>query len=139
MPIWPHAPRALPDSASDDAFELVTLPHANITLPLRNFEQPGIPVYPRLTALPPRRKLRQGRRRHRLRRGDDRQHGIDQRATLGDHDGGYVPFSFDLTDHLREGENTIQVRLDFGRAGLTSRRMRPSGRLSDLRRASTAT
>ncbi|MEO8397665.1 MAG: glycoside hydrolase family 2 TIM barrel-domain containing protein, partial [Chloroflexota bacterium] len=32
--------------------------------------------------------------------------------TLGEQDGGYVPFSFDLTDFLRDGENMLQVRLD---------------------------
>ncbi|MBK8024309.1 MAG: glycoside hydrolase family 2 protein [Chloroflexi bacterium] len=110
---WLYAPRELPYSASDDAFEPVTLPHANITLPLRNFdnqEYQFISTYRKRFTLP---EPRQGRRV-----------AIDfdgamtastvliNGATLGDHDGGYVPFSFDLTDHLREGENTIQVRLD---------------------------
>ncbi|MBQ3482661.1 MAG: glycoside hydrolase family 2 [Clostridia bacterium] len=42
----------------------------------------------------------------------------DQRAevflnghSLGTHEGGYLPFSFDITRHLRAGENTLYIRV----------------------------
>ncbi|ERJ04896.1 beta-glucuronidase protein [Halorhabdus tiamatea SARL4B] len=31
---------------------------------------------------------------------------------LGSHEGGYTPFSFDVTDELQEGENVVVVRMD---------------------------
>ncbi|MCI5045280.1 MAG: beta galactosidase jelly roll domain-containing protein, partial [Aquisalinus sp.] len=31
---------------------------------------------------------------------------------IGQHQGGYVPFSFDVTKHLKDGENTLVVRVD---------------------------
>ena len=30
-------------------------------------------------------------------------------AQVGGHEGGYLPFSFDITPHIREGENTLCV------------------------------
>lgn len=33
-------------------------------------------------------------------------------ATIGRHRGGYVPFSFDVTDHLREGSNDLLVAVN---------------------------
>jgi beta-galactosidase len=32
--------------------------------------------------------------------------------SLGEHDGGYTPFSHDITDYVGEGENVLQVRVD---------------------------
>ncbi|NUB93776.1 beta galactosidase jelly roll domain-containing protein [Haloterrigena sp. SYSU A121-1] len=34
---------------------------------------------------------------------------------LGDHEGGYTPFSFEITDELQDGENVIVVRMDNSR------------------------
>lgn len=31
---------------------------------------------------------------------------------VGDHEGGYTPFNFDVTDQLRDGENTLVVAVD---------------------------
>jgi beta-glucuronidase len=31
---------------------------------------------------------------------------------LGSHEGGYTPFSFEITDELQDGENTVVVRMD---------------------------
>jgi len=31
---------------------------------------------------------------------------------LGDHEGGYTPFSFEITDHLQDGENVVVLRMD---------------------------
>jgi len=31
---------------------------------------------------------------------------------LGEHEGGYTPFSFEVTDHLQDGENVIVLRMD---------------------------
>ncbi|WP_225336429.1 glycoside hydrolase family 2 protein [Halomicrobium urmianum] len=31
---------------------------------------------------------------------------------LGEHEGGYTPFTFEITDHLQDGENALVVRVD---------------------------
>ena len=38
---------------------------------------------------------------------------------VGEHDGGYTPFSFDITDFLRPGENNIVVAIDSERSAET--------------------
>lgn len=52
-----------------------------------------------------------------------------QRA--GDHTGGYDPFSIDITDHLKSGENTITMRVwdptDQGYQPVGKQRMNPEG------------
>ncbi|MCK6580418.1 MAG: hypothetical protein L6Q98_20175 [Anaerolineae bacterium] len=110
---WLYAPRELAYSAPDDGFEAVTLPHSNLILPLRNFdnlEYQFVSTYRKRFTLP---EARAGRRVFVDFDGAmTASTVVCNGMTLGDHDGGYVPFSFDLTDHLRDGENVLQVRLD---------------------------
>lgn len=110
---WLYAPKELSLHAPDSDFTPVTLPHTNITLPYHNFdnqEYQFISTYRKRFTLP---EPLNGRRLY-----------VDFEGAmiastvyinghmLGDHDGGYTPFSFDLTDHLNQGENVLQVRLD---------------------------
>src|SRR5574338_490827 len=91
---WLYAPEDLDTRASDSRFQPVTLPHTNVTLPYHNFDNAEygfISTYRKRFTMP---EPASGRR------------------VFGDHEGGYVPFTFDLTDHLHRGENVIQVRLD---------------------------
>lgn len=110
---WLYAPEELSSSAGDDQFEAVTLPHTNIVLPYHNFDNLDyqfISTYRKRFTLP---EPLAGRRLFVEFDGamTSAQVSINGRI-LGDHDGGYVPFSFDLTDHLRDGENVLNVRLD---------------------------
>lgn len=110
---WLYSPTEQPYDSHDHQYQPITLPHANITLPHRNFdnlEYQFISTYRKRFTLP---EQLNGRRLF-----------VDFGAamtsctliinghTLGDHDGGYIPFSFDLTDYLRTGENLLHVRLD---------------------------
>lgn len=104
---------AAPDQRDDD-FNAVTLPHANIILPHHNFdnlEYQFISTYRKRFRLP---EARDGRRVY-----------VDfdgamiastvwiNGHNLGDYEGGFTPFSFDITDYVIEnGENLLTVRLD---------------------------
>ncbi|MFN8447109.1 MAG: hypothetical protein U0521_00550 [Anaerolineae bacterium] len=102
---WLYAPQELSQTAPDSQFERVTLPHANVVLPYHNFdnlEYQFISTYRKRFTLP---EPLNGRR---LYVDFD---GAMIAATVSinghsfdEHDGGYVPFSFDLTDYLRDGE-----------------------------------
>ena len=50
---------------------------------------------------------------------------------LGSHRGGYLPFSFDVTDHLKNGDNTVTVRVlddtDQGTACRGKQKLEPGG------------
>ncbi len=52
-------------------------------------------------------------------------------SLLGSHRNGYLPFSFDVTEHLREGKNTIWVRVqddsDAGRQCRGKQSLHPKG------------
>lgn len=111
---WLYLPEDAAPNRPDSDFEPVTLPHANIILPHHNFdnaEYQFISTYRKHFRLP---EPRAGRRVF-----------VDfdgamiactvfvNGQRIGDHEGGFTPFSFDITDALRdEGENTITVRLD---------------------------
>lgn len=110
---WLYAPSELPGSALDDQFQPVTLPHTNIVLPYHNFDNLDYQftsTYRKRFTLP---EARNGRRVFIEFDGamTSTQLSING-ANLGDHDGGYVPFRYDLTDYLNDGENVVQVRLD---------------------------
>lgn len=110
---WLYAPSELTSSAPDDQFESVTLPHTNILLPYHNFDNLDYQftsTYRKRFTLP---EARNGRRVFIEFDGamTSTQLSING-ANLGDHDGGYVPFRYDLTDYLKDGENVLQVKLD---------------------------
>lgn len=104
---------AAPDQP-DSAFKPITIPHTNIILPHHNFdnlEYQFISTYRKRFRLP---EARGGRRVY-----------IDFDGAmiastvwinghlLGDYEGGFTPFSFDITDYLIEnGDNLLTVRLD---------------------------
>ncbi|MEO0562259.1 MAG: glycoside hydrolase family 2 TIM barrel-domain containing protein, partial [Chloroflexota bacterium] len=110
---WLYAAEQLPLDTPDDAFAPVTLPHTNITLPHHNFEDTEyqfVSTYRKRFILP---EPLDGRR---LFLDFD---GAMLVSTvyinghqLGVNAGGYTPFSFDITDHIRDGENVVTVHLD---------------------------
>ncbi len=111
---WLFLPEKAGQGVADSRFERVTLPHTNKIFPHHNFdnlEYQFISTYRKRFALP---EPLNGRRLY-----------IDFDGAmiacevwlngnkLGDHEGGFTPFSFDLTDYLREnGENVLTVYLD---------------------------
>jgi beta-galactosidase len=107
------APRELSIHAPDSDFTPVTLPHSNVILPHHNFdnhEYQFISTYRKRFTLP---EPLNGRRVYVDFDGAMMASTVIINGhTLGDHDGGYTPFSFDLTDYLKDGENVLQVRLD---------------------------
>lgn len=111
---WLFVAADIAGDAPDSAFEAVTLPHTNILLPHHNFdnaEYQFISTYRKRFTLP---ESRHGRRVHLDFDGAMIACTVflnDHR--LGDHEGGFTPFSFDITDYVREdGENLLSVRLD---------------------------
>jgi beta-galactosidase len=104
---------ANPDTLDSD-FETVTLPHTSIVLPHHNFdnaEYQFISTYRKRFRLP---QPRDGRRVYVDFDGAMIASTVYLNGhRLGDSEGGYTPFSFDLTDYLNEqGDNLLTVRLD---------------------------
>ena len=111
---WLFIAREADASLPDSAFERVTLPHSNIILPHHNFDSLDyqfISTYRKRFKLP---EARAGRRVY-----------IDFDGAMiaaevflngqrvGENEGGYNPFSFDITDALNEtGDNLLVVKLD---------------------------
>ncbi|MFL6602795.1 MAG: glycoside hydrolase family 2 protein [Steroidobacteraceae bacterium] len=98
----------------DSAFERVVIPHTNVRLPWRSFDEKSyqfVSVYRRHFRLPP-----QARGRHVFVDFE----GVMAASTvwlngvqLGEYRGGFTPFSFDLTPHLDfAGENVLVVEVD---------------------------
>lgn len=110
---WLYAPSELTGSAPDDQFTSVTLPHTNILLPYHNFDNLD---YQFTSTYRKRFTLPEARNSRRVFIEFDGAMTSTQLsingANLGDHDGGYVPFRYDLTDYLRDGENVLQIKLD---------------------------
>jgi beta-galactosidase len=115
---WLYGGEAVPgclDTDFDDSdFERVTIPHANRTFPWHGFDDKDyqfVSVYRRRLALP---KDLRGRRVF----VDFA--GVMTAATvalngyvLGEHRGGYTPFSFEISDRGRWGEdNVLAVKVD---------------------------
>ncbi len=95
-------------------FQAVTLPHANVILPHHNFdnaEYQFVSTYAKRFRLP---EALNGRRLFVDFDGAMIACTVSINGhTLGDHEGGYTPFSFDVTDYVRtDGENLLVVRLD---------------------------
>ena len=110
---WLYSPQDVDERTPDSAFEAVTLPHTNLMLPWHNFdnqEYQFISTYRKHFALP---EARSGRRVF----IDFDGAMIASTVTVngqrvGVHAGGYIPFSFDITDALRDGDNLLTVKLD---------------------------
>lgn len=110
---WLYAPEPLDVRAPDARFTAVTLPHTNIELPYHQFDVSDYAftsTYRKRFTMPEPVK---GRRTF------IEFDGAMIAATvwlngvrLGVNEGGYTPFTFDLTDYLRRGENVLQVELD---------------------------
>jgi beta-galactosidase len=99
---------------NDRAFQKVTLPHSNVVLPWHSFDDKSyefISIYRRHLRFPSDLKS------HRIFLDFDGAM-IATAVTfnghkLGEHLGGYTPFSFDLTPHIDwSGDNVIAVQLD---------------------------
>ena len=115
---WLYGGRAVPgctDPGFDDSgFERVTIPHANRTFPWHGFDDEDyqfVSVYRRHFATPGA--------------AQDRRAFVDFEGvmtaatvtlnglTLGEHRDGFTPFSFEISDHLRQGEdNVLAVEVD---------------------------
>ena len=111
---WLFIPREVGAETPDSAFERITLPHTTKILPHHNFdvsEYAFISTYRKRFTLP---EPRNGRRIY----IDFDGAMIASTVSINGHTfeefrGGYVPFSFDITDYLNEeGENLLTVRLD---------------------------
>src|SRR5271167_1112773 len=98
----------------DSSFERVVVPHTNVKLPWHSFDDKDyefVSIYRRRFKLPP-----EARGRHVFVDFE----GVMTASTvwingvrLGEYQGGYTPFSFDLTPHLDfNGENVLAVDVD---------------------------
>jgi beta-galactosidase len=111
---WLYLPEDAASNRPNSDFELVTLPHTNIVLPYHNFdnrEYQFISTYRKHFRLP---EPRSGRRVYVDFDGAMIASTVSINGhVLGDYEGGYTPFSFDLTDYLNDdGDNLLTVRLD---------------------------
>ncbi len=110
---WEYAPQRVAASNDTTPFESVTLPHTNKIFPVKNFddaEYQFVSTYRKRFTLP---EPLQGRRLYL----DFDGAMLATTVTLNGHNfdeyrGGFTPFSFDITDYLREGENEMLVSLD---------------------------
>ena len=98
----------------DSAFERVVVPHTNMPLPWHGFDDKSyefVSLYRRRFKLPP-----EARGRHVFADFE----GVMTASTvwingvrLGEYQGGYTPFSFELTPHLDfDGENVVAIDVD---------------------------
>lgn len=111
---WLFHPADTGSDFPDSQFEPVTLPHTNILLPHHNFdnlEYQFVSTYRKHFRLP---EARDGRRVYLDFDGAMIACEVFLNGRkLGENEGGYLPFSFDLTDFLNEtGDNLLTVRLD---------------------------
>jgi beta-galactosidase len=115
---WRYHPASIEgaqDKAFDDSgWDRVVLPHANIKLPWHNCDEKAyqfISSYRRRFKLPAEAR---GRRVFVDFEGVMTASTVWLNGTLlGEYEGGYTPFSFDLTPHLDDfGENVLAVKVD---------------------------
>jgi beta-galactosidase len=115
---WRYSPSRIAGAESpdfdDSKLEQVTIPHTNVKLPWHNFDDKDyefVSTYRRKFKLP---KDAQGKRVF-----VDFE-GVMTASTvwingvkLGEYKGGFTPFSYELTEHLRDGEeNALVVQVD---------------------------
>ena len=114
---WRYAPARVAGAESpdfdDSKFEAVVVPHTNITLPWHSFDDKDyefISTYRRRFTVPPEAAGK---------RVFVDFEGVMTASTvwingvaLGEYKGGFTPFSFELTPHLRTGENVLAVQVD---------------------------
>lgn len=111
---WLFVPEDADGNTPDNVFERVTLPHTNTVLPHHNFdnlEYQFVSTYRKRFTLP---QARDGRRVYLDFDGAmiAAEVFVNGRK-VGENEGGYTPFSFDITDVVNEsGENLLTVRLD---------------------------
>jgi beta-galactosidase len=110
---WLYADHDVPLTAPDAAFAPAALPHTNRILPAANFdvsEYAFISSYRKRFSLP---EAAQGRRVWLDFDGVMIACAVYLNGRLlGENDGGYTPFSFDISEALQPGENLLQVRVD---------------------------
>jgi beta-galactosidase len=111
---WLYRAEDVSLSIPDDQFLSVNLPHTNIELPYHNFdnsEYQFISTYRKRFQLPEPRK---GRRVFLDFAGAMMACEVFVNGRkVGENEGGFTPFSFDITDMLKDNaENVVQVRLD---------------------------
>lgn len=111
---WLFYAEKVTDELADSAFEVVTLPHTSKILPYHNFndtEYQFISTYRKRFMLP---EPLQGRRVYLDFEGAMTATTLTINGhTFPEHKGGYVPFSFDITDYVNEvDENVITIHLD---------------------------
>jgi beta-galactosidase len=120
---WMYDAEAVPGCTDpdfdDSGFERVTLPHANRTFPWHGFDDRGyqfVSVYRRYFVMP------EGPKNRRLVLDFE---GVMTQATvvlngetLGEHRGGYTPFSFEISEQVRP-ENVLAVVVDSTERGDT--------------------
>jgi len=111
---WLYLPEADASQRPDADFERVTLPHSNVILPHNNFDDQEYQFsssYRKRFTLP---EPLNGRRLFIDFEGAATATTLTLNGQrFAEHRGGYVPFSFDLTDFIDEdGENVLEVMLD---------------------------
>jgi beta-galactosidase len=109
---WLFRPEQVEQDGPDDGFEGVTLPHTNKLFTQRfvdNYDYQFVSTY---------------RKRFSVAEHTGQRIFIDfdgamlassvylNGTLLGEHQGGYTPFSFEMTDHVRPGENVLTVYVD---------------------------
>ncbi|MEI8094464.1 MAG: glycoside hydrolase family 2 TIM barrel-domain containing protein [Spirochaetales bacterium] len=120
-----------------DACDLVDLPHSTTDLPLNNFSETEFHFVSRYRKILPPDALRPGLRtlihfegvmaRAEVRVGPASA-SVGPLTLVGEHLGGYTPFTFDLTDQLVAGqENVVEVLVD----GHEDKRIPPFGYVVD--------
>jgi beta-galactosidase len=111
---WLFIAADVQSSVPDSQFEFVTLPHTNKILPYHNFDNMDyqfISTYRKRFKLP---EARNGRRIFVDFEGAMTATEVSINGVkVGENEGGFTPFSFDITDHVVEtGDNLLTVRLD---------------------------
>lgn len=111
---WLYIAQEVDENTPDSDFTAVTIPHTNVELPYHNFddkEYQFISTYRKRFTLP---EEREGRRVYLDFDGVMTAATVTLNGhTFAEHKGGFVPFSFDITDYLnKNGDNFLTVSVD---------------------------